>query len=370
MFPDVDAVRGEFPALARWTHFALAHKAPLPRCAEEAFAAFAKDFRDTAGDRNFSQERIDEARVSLAALVGAAPETLAFVKNTSEGINIVASGLRLEAGDEVIVSRLEHEANLLPWRRLAERGIVVAAVSGGTDDLAERIGPRTRVVATSWVTYRDGYRFDLASLGRVCRSQDALLVVDGIQGVGVLSTPLRELGADVLACGGHKGLLGVAGAGFLYCREDVIERIDPRYVSKFTFSESDKWSSRLSPKQDARRFEYGNPNFLGIAILKRSSEFLADLGLVAIEARIRLLTTRMMDRLGSAGVDVTTPLDWDKRAGIVSVEAENAERTAKRLRERNILVSVKDGRFVRMACHFFNTEDEVERVASELSACL
>ncbi len=367
---EIAEIRREFPTLENWTHFALAHKAPLPRCAEDAIASFLRDFQENAGKYAFDMERCEETRTSLAALVGAPARTLAFVKNTSEGINILASGLGLGEGDEVIVSDLEHEANLLPWRRLAERGVTITIASGGAPDLIQRLSARTRVVAVSWVTYGTGYRFDLPALGRACRERDALLVVDGIQGVGVLATPLVALEADAIACGGHKGLLGLAGAGFLYVREDVIPRVEPPYAAKFSFTSPNKWDETLELAAGAHRFEYGNPNHLGLAVLKRSSEFLRDLGLDNIEARVKKLTTELLECARAAGLEVATSDAWEERAGIVSFEMSHAAEIQACLEERKILASVKDDRLLRVACHFFNTEEEVERLVKAIVSCV
>ena len=366
---DVERIRSEFPALSRWTHFALAHKAPLPRAAEQAFAEIVSDFADTGGRRSYDMERVEEARATLARLVGVPGDCLAFVKNTSEGIGIAAAGLAWSEGDEVLVSELEHEANLLPWRRLQSRGVTVTMAPGGTDELVARVGPQTRVVAASWVTYGTGYRFDLPRLGRACREHGALLVADAIQGVGVLATPLSELGADIVACGGHKGLLGLAGAGFLYCRREVLTTITPPHASKFSFADPDKRAPRLRLADDAHRFEYGNPNFVGIAVLKRSAELIESIGLPAIEERVRSLTTRLMERLRAHGRDVLTPEPWAERAGIVSVAVPHPEETRRRLADQRILVSVKDGRYLRMACHVYNTDAEVDRLAAAIGAC-
>lgn len=362
----LNRARAEFPTLEHFAHFALAYKAPLPRFVEDVMGDFMNDFYDTAGANAMSMDRIEEARASVSRLVGVPPEALAFVKNTSEGINIIASGLRLEAGDEVVVSNLEHEANLLPWRRLASRGIELTIADGGSEGLIQKIGPRTRVVATSWVSYGTGVRFDIPAIAAACRGHGALVVVDAIQGVGVLNTTLTELGADVVACGGHKGLLGLAGAGFLYVREDWIPKIEPPYVSRFSFASSDKWSTSLELARDAHRFEYGNPNFLGIAVLKRTAEFIGRLGLDAIEARVRTLTTRLFDLATNAGLVVRTPTEWSQRAGIISFEVSDPTAVMNHLRENNILVSVKDDRYLRTACHFYNTEEEVDELVRAL----
>ncbi len=333
---------------------------------------FVDDVYETTGQTSFSMAIVDEARRAVGQLVGAPPECLSFIKNTSEGLNIAASGLGLGEGDEVLITDLEHSANVLPWRYLESRGVAVAMVRARDGRLpveafVEKMNERTRVVALSWVSYGNGYRVDLPALGRECRERNVLLVVDGIQGVGVLAMPLPELGADVLACGAHKGLLALAGTGFLYCRKEVIPRITPTHAARFSFAIDDKWHRPLRLADDARRFDYGNPNFLGLAVLKRSSEFLMEIGLTAIEARIRELTTRLIEAADAAGARLATPRPWSERAGIVSFDLPDAAATAERALQDRILVAVKDGRTLRTAVHFYNTEEEVDRLVEHLA---
>ena len=194
-----------------------------------------------------------------------------------------------------------------------------------------------------------------------------LLVVDGIQGVGVLATPLVALEADAIACGGHKGLLGLAGAGFLYVRQEIIQRVEPPYAAKFSFASPNKWEEPLELAATAQRFEYGNPNHLGLAVLKRSSEFLIGLGLENIEARVKKLTTELIESARVAGLEPATPDAWDERAGIVSFEMNAAAEIQARLEQQKILVSVKDERLLRIACHFYNTEEEVARLVKAIA---
>ena len=150
---------------------------------------------------------------------------------------------------------------------------------------------RTRAVGVSWVAYGNGYRFDIPTIATACRERDIVLVVDGIQGVGVLATPLTELGADVVIAGGFKGLLSPTGTGFLYCREGFASRIEPAYVARFSFASDDKWKRPLELATDASRFEYGNPNYLGIWVMQRSLELILSIGLDQIEERVEELTT-------------------------------------------------------------------------------
>ncbi len=375
MRPDFAELRKQFPTTERWVHFDIARKAPLPRCVETAMQEFMRDVYEHAGEKAFSMDEVERAREAVANLVGVPADSLAFIKNTSEGLNIVARGLGIRPAEKVLITQFEHENNVYPWRRLEELGVeveVVPAAEGRVPAAAivEAMDSRTRVVAVSWVAYGNGYRIDIPSLGRACRERGITLVVDGIQAVGVLSVPLQDLGADVVVCGGHKALLGLAGAGFLYCRRDMIPRINPPCAAKFSFAVNDRWQKPLRLAEDAHRFEYGNPNFLGIWVLRRSAEFIGSIGLASIEKRVRVLTTLLLSRAEEMGLAIYTPKPWEERAGIVSFSVPCPEDVRKRLYQHGVIVNVKDGRWLRAAAHFYNTEKEIERLLTEVQAAI
>jgi len=369
---DVTAFRKQFPTLEKWVHFDIARKAPLPRCVDEAMQSYMQDVWEEAGKTAFSEHEVDRTREILARLLGAPPKTLAFIKNTSEGLNLAAGGLGLKAGDKVLITELEHSACVLPWRRLQDRGVRVGVVQARDgrlplESFIEEMDSQTRAVAVSWVTYGDGYRVDLPALSEACRARNIFLVVDGIQGVGVLNTPLPELGADIVIAGGHKALLSHIGVGLMYCREEVISMIDPPYVARFSFAADDKWQDPLVLAPDAHRFEYGNPNFLGIWVLRKSAEFIMSIGLPVIEERVKELTTYLYDRAEEKGFRIATPRPWKERAGIISFDVPDPEKIRKGLFERNIIVNVKDGRRLRTATHFYNTKEEIDQLLEEMS---
>ncbi len=321
MLPDFGALRRQFPTLENWVYLDTAAKAPLPKCAEEAMISYMADMWEQVGERAFSIQEIERARESLARLVGVSPSTVSFLKNTSEGINIVAHGLGLEAGDKVLISEFEHSACVLPWRRLEKIGVEVVVVRGSDgrippESFIEKMDDRTRAVGVSWVAYGNGYRFDIPAIAAACRERDIVLAVDGIQAIGVLATPLTELGADVVVAGGFKGLLSPTGTGFLYCREGFASRIEPAYVARFSFESDDKWQQPLRLATDSSRFEYGNPNYLGIWVMRRSVEFILDIGLDQIERRVEDLTTYLYERVEDRGFKVVTPKPWYERAGV------------------------------------------------------
>lgn len=371
--PDWDVLRREFPTTKNFAYLDIARKAILPRRVEAAVHEWLTDIYERAGANAFSMEKIEQTREIVAELFGAPSRQVALLKNTSEGINIVAQGYPLKAGDNVLISESEHENNTFPWRYLKNKGIEVRWAKPDklgrvtVDCYRELVDKRTRILATAWVTYGNGYRADLPALAEFCHARNMKLVVDGIQAVGVLATPLEELGADVIVAGGHKAQFSLAGAGFMYMTDEMIHSITPPYAAKFSFTSNDRMQPNPELAADAHRFEYGNPNFLGIWVQRHSAEYLRGIGLNHIEARVRELTTYLMEQADAHGLQVTTPRPWHERAGIVSFQVTaDAEEIVTRLRERHFVCSVKDG-CVRAAVHFYNTREELKRFVSELA---
>jgi selenocysteine lyase/cysteine desulfurase len=171
----------------------------------------------------------------------------------------------------------------------------------------------------------------------------------------------------VVIAGGFKGLLSPTGTGFLYCREGFATRIEPAYVARFSFASDDKWKPELDLAIDSRRFEYGNPNFLGIWVMRRSLELILSIGLDRIEERVRELTTLLYERVEERGFKVITPKPWRERAGILSFDIPEPEFVRRRLLERKIVVNVRDGGTLRAAPHFYNNPQDIETLVDALA---
>ena len=364
--PDWDAIRRDFPTTEKYIYLDIARKAILPRQVENAFHAWINDVYDGAGMDAFSMANIEITRRKVADLFGASPHNIALIKNTSEGINIIAQGFPFESGDNVVISEFEHQANIFPWRHLRSKGVEIrwarpdAQGRVTLDCYRPLVNDRTRILSAAWVAYGNGFRTDILAISEFCRKRGIKLVVDGIQAVGVLSIPLKELGADVLVAGGHKAQFSTAGAGFMYASEDIIPMITPPYASKFSFTSDDKMQEDPVLAKDAHRFEYGNPNFLGIWIQSHSADYLKKIGLANIEARVKKLTTYLLNRAEEKEISVVTPRDWNERAGIVGLKTKNPAAIVEKLKDQNIIVSARDS-YLRASVHFYNTKDELDR---------
>ena len=372
--PDWDALRAEFPATDRYTYLDIGRKALLPRVVKTSADSWLDDVYSNVGRQAFAMGGQEETRDTVADVFGAPASNIALVKNTSEGISIVAAGFPWVEGDNVVISSLEHENNTFPWRYLARRGVEIRWAEPDEqgrvtiESYANAVDDRTRIIAVAYVAYGNGYRADLHKIAEFCRGKDIRLIVDAIQGIGVLAAPVNELGADVLCAGGHKAQFSLTGAGFMYITDEMIDLLDPPYAAKFSFTSIDRTVPELELAPDAHRYEYGNPNFMGLWVQKRSAEFIASIGLENIEARVRDLTTYLIDELESRQIRVLTPRPWEERAGLVTMSVDgDSNEIEEALRARDVIVASKDGH-IRAGVHFYNNKDDIDRFATELHA--
>ena len=366
--PDWKALRAEFPTLERWTYLDVARKTVPPRCQALALEEYTRDVYENAGADAWSALNTATTRSTLAQLLGAKPSEIAFTKNTTEGLNIAAHGFDLRSGDNVVLTDMEHLANVWVWKHWEAKGVELRFAQNRDGRLPlecflEKMDARTRVVSTAYITYGNGCRVDLPALGAVCRERDVRLVVDGVQAAGILAAPLSSLGADVIAIGGHKGLFGLTGSGIVYCREALVNTLKTPFVKAPT--DGARVSAYANPQFDytavAHRFEGGNPNFLGVRVLQRGAEFLQSIGLEHIESRVRELTTTCLSMLKQAGLETQTPDVWEERGQIVNVIVPDATGLMDRLREKHrIVTNVKDDA-LRLSMSFFNDEEDLDK---------
>lgn len=369
---DWAALRADFPTAEKFCYLNLANKAILPRLVEESMRSWMHDIYEHAGEAAFSMGEIEKTRAAVATTFGAPSKNIALIKNTSEGINIVAQGFPWRDGDNVVISEFEHENNTFPWRHLAKRGIEIRIASPDesgrvtVDQYRGLVDDHTRVLAVGWVVYGNGYRSDLRAISDFCKEHQVKLMVDGIQAVGILNERLEDMGADIIIAGGHKAQFSLAGAGLMYATTEMIQLLTPPYAAKFSFDTLDRTIEAPALADDAHRFEYGNPNFAGQWVQRRSAEYVHNIGLDNIENRVRALTTYLIESADRHQVRVRTPRPWSERAGIVSLDlGGHAGAAVKALHDQDVIVAEKDGH-LRTSMHFYNNEDDIDRFFAAL----
>jgi selenocysteine lyase/cysteine desulfurase len=364
-----ESYRAEFPVLEKQLYLNHAGVAPTSLRA----AAAVREWMDDVVRFGVKHERGWEARAEqvrglAARIIGAEPEEIAFVRNTSHGLGLVAEGLDWRPGDEVAVAaEIEYPSNVYPWLHLKDRGVGVreiAAREGGVtpEAVAAALTPRTRLVAVSSVQYGSGYRTDLDAVGELCERAGVLLCVDGIQSVGCVPVDVKRSRIHFLSADSHKWMLGISGIGFLYVAREMLPRLRPVLVG--WRSTTDAWNfnrSHFELRSDARKLEEGSHAYTGIYALGAALELLLEVGPEAIEARIRALLTQLDEGLRELGCE-TGPAP-EHRAGILTVLPPRGEPRALAdwLSARDVSLSLRRGR-VRLSPHFYNQPKELEHL--------
>ena len=375
------AVRKLFPGAGQSAYLDVASRGLLPESslavAQEHLMARVLGRADKA--RYF--ELVELARSRFAQLIGAGAAEVAITKNVSEGLNIIATAIEWQPGDEVIVcSTLEHPNNLYPWRNLERLGVRVVDIPDvlgvmPIDAMIARLGPKVRVVALSATTFRPGFRTDLERIGRACRAHGALLVVDAAQTVGITHVDVAAQHIDMLAASTQKGLCSLYGMGFLYVREAVAERMTPTALARFGVDiekthEADYDPGPIRFRRAALRFDVGNYNFLAANLTAHAMAIILEQGTRAIDAHVSSLAARLVDALRAQGIE---PMMHEAAtlANIVCVDVSQPatksqpDRLYAFMKSRNVIAALR-GRYLRFSLHFYNNADDVDAAAAVL----
>lgn len=364
--------RDAFPACEGRTYLNCAAVAPGSTRVRAAINAWLDD-HVAQGNMASGQwwTRAAEARARTAALIGASPEEVAFVRSTSHGLAMVAEGLDWRPGDEVAVaSAIEYPSNVYAWKHLADRGVrlrEIRAVDGAVtpEAVEDAIGPRTRLVAVSSVQFASGHRTDVDAIGRLCRDRDVLFVVDAIQQAGAFPIDVKASGIHAMAACSHKWMLGLLGIGFLYVDRDLLARLRPVLVGWHSVEDPFAFDgTRFDLRSDASRLEEAAPSFPLVYGLGAAVEMLLDAGVADVASHITGLLDRAANALEAIGCEVSPAPEH--RAGILMIKpAADVDALAEACVERNIAVSVRRGR-LRLSPHLYNNEDDVDALVELL----
>jgi selenocysteine lyase/cysteine desulfurase len=361
-------LRSLFPHTRRKVYLHHAGVSPLSVRVTEAMNAFLKERSEgKIDDFEGCLALVAETKELLAKLIGGTASEIALTKNTSEGLNIVANGIAWRQGDHVLLNDREFPTNVLPFLNLERRGVRIdfakcreGKISSGA--LEETLTERTRLLSVSHVSFLSGYRADLEEIGKMAGRRGVYLCVDAIQSAGVVPIDVRSGGVDFLSAGGHKFLMSPLGTGFLYVRKELIDLVWPPYVSWLSVREPFDFLRYDQDLQgDARRYEFGTPNMVGIAGMRAALSLFLEIGVERIESHVLSLLRLLEEMLGELGVPVVSAYPPRERSGIFLYRVPDGEMFVRSLEEEGITVSLRDGA-VRVSPHFYNSPDEIARL--------
>ena len=346
-----------------------ANLCPSPRVVAEAVSRLTDDIDVDCSFQNRSKfgELREAARTSLAMQVGASPDEIALVRNTSEANNTINNGFPLRAGDEVVVWDQNHPTNQVAWDvRAARHGATVKRVTtpsrpGGIDELVSvfrsALTPSTRALAITHVSNVSGMRLPVREICQAAHEQGVYVHVDGAQCWGAFELDLHALGCDSYSGSAHKWFVGPKEAGLLYVRAEQIERIWPSGVAP-------GWGDDVeSDLKGARKFEsLGQRDDACLAAVGVTADFHASLGPARIQARVLELAERLKAGLSELGATLVTPMPLELSGGVCIVASDGESRVElfERLyAEHGIAGSTTGG--LRLCPHLYNTAEHIDR---------
>jgi selenocysteine lyase/cysteine desulfurase len=383
---DLERARAETPGVDHRIHLNSAGASLMPQPVIDAVMAHFTRESEIGGYEAAAEahDRIEAVYDSIASLIGAHRHEIACVENATRAWDMAFYSVRLAEGDRILTSMAEYASNVIPFLQVADRhGVRVEVVpndeSGALDveALTTMLDDRVRLIAITHVPTNGGLVNPAPAIGRVANDAGVPFLLDGCQSVGQLAIDVDEIGCDMLSGTSRKYLRGPRGQGFLYVRQEWIEKLDPPFLDLRAAQWTAPDSYRI--RQDARRFETWETDIAARLGMGAAVDYVREWGIGAIETRVKALADSLRRRLDAiSGVEVTDL--GAEQCGIVTFSCADPAGVKQALAERGINVEVSTAastRFdmtarglaavVRASVHYFNSEDELDRFAVAVS---
>lgn len=360
-------------------HLNHAAVAPWPKVTRDAVVAFA-DENVSIGSQNYDQwlQTEQQLKQKLVRLINAeSTDEIAILKNTSEGLSLIAQGLKFESGDNIVIPAEEFPSNKVVWQALESQGIELRQVPVQTSEqpeqaLIDAINEHTRLLSCSSVQYARGLRLDLNLIGKACKHNDTLFCVDAIQSLGAIAFDAQKCQADFVVADGHKWMCAPEGTALFYCRQSVQPLLQLRqfgwHMLKDAFNFAHK-HEQMQIADNAQRFESGSPNMMGITALNASLGLLLDIGIDNIQAKVIANASYLIEQLQQLpDITILTLTGQDRYAGIVTFQKDGLDnlKLYQYLQDNNVICACRGGG-IRFSPHFYTSKQVMDRALKVLS---
>ena len=368
------AVRGRFPIFEHTTYANSCSQGALSVDVRKAYEAYLTGWDEHGAEWEHWVERAEAARTTFARLVGAEADEIAVTTSVSQAVSALVSALPLERDrNRIVISEFEFPTVGQIAHAQELRGAEVVHVRPESDGriplerFAEAIDERTALVCCTTISYRTGYRLDVAEVARLAHARGALCLADSYQAAGAVPLDVGALGVDLLTAGTVKYLLASAGLAFMFVRRDLHERLLPTQTGWFADEDIFRMDiSDYSPAGDARRFDAGTPPVPNIYAGIAGLGIVEEAGVAAIETHVRGLVARLLAGVDELGATVATPRGDGELGPLVCVASTDPETLVEALHAQRIVTSSRDAN-LRVSLHLYNVEEDVDRVLEALA---
>jgi kynureninase len=368
--------RSEFPILDTCTYLVSHSLGAMPRKTAESLQAYA-DLWNRRGVRAWAEgwwEMGTETANLLAPILGVARGTISMHPNVTDALGVVASCFTYEGPRRrIVVSELEFPSDMYVlegFRRYGAEVVYVPSADGLRVDVqrfVDALDERTRLVVLSLVLFKSAAVTDARAVIERAHAVGAHVVLDVYQAAGTLPMELAGMEADFAVGGSVKWLCGGPGAGYLYVRPDLASRLEPGLVG--WAAHADPFHFETGPIRYAdgpRRFQSGTPNVPAYYAARAGYAIVAGIGVGPVRARSLQLTRRLIEAARARGYRLNMPTEDAERGGTVVIDVPNGAAVAEELLRRDVIIDHRPGAGIRMAPHFYNTEEEIDRAIETL----
>jgi selenocysteine lyase/cysteine desulfurase len=366
--------RQEFPVTRDKIFLAHAGVCPLPRRVAQAIADCAQHGTTDDQERLVYPKRVNEGRKLAAQLLNCQPAEVAFVGPTSLALSLVAAGLRFRKGENILIYHDDYPSNVYPWMALGNQGVEVRLLNTRglglirPMDVTGQVDENTRIVALASCHFISGFRIEIEAIGKYLRERGILFCLDAIQTLGAFPVSVEHV--DFLAADAHKWLLGPCGAGVLYVRQKVQDRLNPPvYGWHNVHNPNFVAQEKIVFRSGATKYEAGTHNLVGLTGLIAAMELTLEIGVDNIAAELLRKRARLVPALQSKGYTVlNADAKSENASGIISFYQQGKDIAAlhKKLAEAGVVTSLRTDRagknYIRLSPHYYNTDAELGRV--------
>jgi cysteine desulfurase/selenocysteine lyase len=354
-------------------HLNHAAVAPWPVVTRDAVIAFARENTAT-GSQHYERwvQTEQQLKHRLMQLINASStDEIAILKNTSEGLSLIAQGLHFQAGDNIVIPAEEFPSNRVVWLALSAQGVAVRLIP--VQDTPEpelaliaAMDAHTRLLSCSSVQYARGLRLDLVRIGKACRKNSTLFCVDAIQSLGAIAFDAHACYADFVVADGHKWMCGPEGTALFYCRQPVQDTLQLQQYGWHMLKDAFNFSQRDTAVEfadNAQRFECGSPNMMGITALNASLGLLLDIGIETIQEKVTKNVRYLHEQLQTiSDIAILSPSEPARYAGIITFRKQSVDndKLYQHLQDNNVICACR-GDGIRFSPHFYTDRDKMDK---------
>ena len=326
----------------------------------------------------FLKEKLIRIRRTISNLIHCRPEEIVFTQSTTDGVNMVATGLSFDSKSNVVIRGMahEHHANYYPWLRLSQKLTLKSLktdLNGFFDikELHNLVDKNTKCVALSHALYNTGAILPVEEIGEYLEKNNVPYFIDTAQTVGCFGEyDFKKTKSNFMSFNGSKWLCGPMGTGIFYCKKESSRLLEPSSIGGESAMVYDK--TNLAYKDIPDKFQTGFRNYVGFVGLEASINYMLQFGLNNIRSKIMNLSNQMREELSKiSGITLFGPEDQSKRTSIVSfsIDGQDPQKIVELLEKKKIVIAVReivDKKILRASPHFFNSEEEIQKVVDEI----